>query len=158
MREYDTWRGWLGKYMACQMSVGSQCVPNTYSQVLLQPEAACSLPAGSQVCCEPEWDTCSWPCPLGSLGWSGHLCQRLRKGSLFWKMPSNFMNCKVSGRDSWKAPQWVFAVPEALCLTVRGQTDWLFPNELLTRRGAVPWIRRSCTASQKSWQEGEEVF
>lgn len=39
------------------------------------------------------------PALLGSLGQSGHLCQELSKGSLFWKTPSNFMNCKVSGRD-----------------------------------------------------------
>lgn len=50
-----------------------------------------------------------------------------------------------------------FAVPKALCLKVRGQIDWLFPREVLTRRGAVPWVRRSCTASEESCQEGEGV-
>lgn len=160
MREHDTFRRWLGEHMGCQLSVGSQCVPNTYSRVLLQPGATCSLPAGSQLCCEPGWDTCSWPCSLGSLGLSGHLCQGLSKEFILEDVLKYHELQSQWERQSWKAPQPVFAVPEAFCLTVRGQIHWLFPSELLTRRGAVPWIwiRKSCTALQESCQEGEGVF
>ena len=43
------------------------------------------------------------------------------------------------------------------CLKVRGQVGWLFPGELLTGRGAVPWVKKSCTASGERCQEGEGV-
>lgn len=112
----------------------------------------------SQLCCEPGWDTCSWPCPLGSLGPSEHLCQGLSKEFILEDVLKYHELQSQWEQQSWKAPQSVFAVPKAFCLTVRGQIHWLFPSELLTRRGAVPWIRKSCAASQESCQEGEGVF
>lgn len=118
------------------------------------------LSAGSQIFCECVWDNWSCHCPVCSLGSSGHLCQWFSK----WTYLHFERHAQISGTrksleeiKSWIAPKSVFAAPKTLCLKVRGQIDWLFPRDLLKRRGAVPWIRRSCTALY-CCQEGEGVI
>lgn len=103
MREHDTFRRWLGEHMGCQLSVRSPtreipCVPNTYSWVLFQPGATCSLPAAASSAVSLGETPAAGPALL--VLWD-HLNTSVRASvkSLFWKMSSNIMNCKVSGSN-----------------------------------------------------------
>lgn len=116
----------------------------------------CSPSTGRQISWElwpaQDWDSWSCSCLLPWKGLDTSVSGKIKAVTLIFERHTQLAEIRNSAKE-------LDSTCVSFCSPSKwgGHIAWLFPKELLMRRGAVPWLRSSCTAAEESCQHEQAV-